>query len=248
MRVFRPSQRIAGADSEIRRRLFCFPYAGGGAALFRTWADLLPPDIEVCVPVLPGRDARVDEAPMVEMAPLIQTVMQQVEPRLTLPYAMFGHSLGAFIAFDLAHEISRRGLRKPSHLFMAAQRGPSLPYPDTPIFHLPDPQFLAGVLARYQSISKTLLQETEFMRIFLRILRADFTLVEDYRYRTPPRLDCPITAFGGADDTRITAAQIETWSKETSGSFSLHVLPGGHFFMDSARAELLALIRQGMDA
>ena len=165
-------------------------------------------------------------------------------PRLTLPYALFGHSLGAFIAFDLAHEIARLGLREPSNLFVSAQRGPRLGYPERPIFHLPDDQFLAGVLARYKSIPRTLMAQDDYMRVLLRILRADFTLVEDYKYRTLARLSCPITVFGGADDSRITAAQLEAWSLETSARCAVHVLPGGHFFIDSARSELLALIRE----
>jgi medium-chain acyl-[acyl-carrier-protein] hydrolase len=239
---------MAGAGSEIRRRLFCFPYAGAGAAIFRTWADFLPPDIELCVPVLPGRDARIGEAAIPQMAPLVQSLIGQMAPRLTLPYAIFGHSMGAFIAFDLAHEISRRGLQEPFHLFMSAQRGPSLPYLQTPIFHLPDDRFLAGVIARYKNIPKAVMEHEEFMRVLLRILRADFTLVEDYKYRTPAKLSCPITVFGGLDDDQTTLAQLEAWSKETSDRFSLHLVPGGHFFIDSARVELLALIRQQLGA
>jgi surfactin synthase thioesterase subunit len=248
MRIFRPSRPVAGAGSEIRRRVFCFPYAGAGAAIFRTWADLLPPDIELCVPVLPGRDARLGEAPIPAMAPLIQSLIGQMASRLTLPYAMFGHSMGAFIAFDLAHEISRLGLREPSRLFMSAQRGPSLPYLETPIFHLPDDRFLAGVIARYKSIPRPVMEEKEFMRVLLRILRADFTLVEDYQYRASAKLACPITVFGGLDDRRITTAQLEAWSLETSDRCTVHLVPGGHFFIDSARAELLALIRQELGA
>jgi surfactin synthase thioesterase subunit len=248
MKVFRPSRPIAGAGSEIRQRIFCFPYAGAGAAIFRTWADLLPPDIELCVPILPGRETRIKEAPIPEMAPLIQSLMGQIAPRLTLPYAMFGHSMGALVAFDLAHEISRLGLREPSHLFMSAQRGPSLPYLETPIFQLPDDRFLAGVIARYKSIPKPVMEQEEFMSILLPILRADFTLVEDYRYRHPTKLTCPITVFGGLDDSRITTAQLEAWSMETSDRCTCHLVPGGHFFMDSARAELLAVIRQELEA
>jgi surfactin synthase thioesterase subunit len=248
VRIFRPSPPIAGAGPEIRRRIFCFPYAGAGAAIFRTWVDFLPSDIEVCVPLLPGRDARINEAPISEMAPLIQSLIGQIAPRLTLPYAMFGHSMGAFIAFDLAHEISRRGLREPSHLFMSAQRGPSLPYLQTPIFDLPDDRFLASVITRYKSIPKPVMEQKQFMRVLLRILRADFTLVEDYKYRGRAKLACPITVFGGLDDSPITTAQLQAWSLETSDRCTLHLVPGGHFFIDSARAELLALVRQELGA
>ena len=245
MRIFRPAR---GASTEIRRRIFCFPYAGAGAAIFRTWADLLPSDIELCVPVLPGRDARINEAPIARMAPLIQSIIGQIVPGLTLPYAIFGHSMGAFVAFDLAHEIARLGLRAPSHLFMSAQRGPRLPCAETPIFDLPDDRFLAGVIARYDSIPKAVRAQPDFMKVLLRILRADFTLVEDYQYRASAGLTCPITVFGGVDDSRITTAELQAWSEETSGRFTLRRLPGGHFFIDSARAELVGLIRQEMGA
>jgi surfactin synthase thioesterase subunit len=248
MKIFRPSRPIAGAGAQIRRRIFCFPYAGAGATIFRAWADLLPLDVELCVPVLPGRDARVGEPPIPEMEPLIQSLLGQLIPRLTLPYAVFGHSMGAFIAFDLVHEIARRGLREPSRLFVSAQRGPSLPYLETPIFHLPDEQFLAGVVARYKSIPQPVIEQVEFMRVLLRILRADFKLVEDYKYRAATRLACPITVFGAVDDSRVTTGQLEAWAKETSDRCTLHLLPGGHFFMDSARAELLALIRLDLEA
>jgi surfactin synthase thioesterase subunit len=248
MKVFRPSRPIAAAAPEIRQRIFCFPYAGAGVAVFRSWADLLPPGVELCVPILPGRDARVDEAPIPEMAPLVESLIGQMAPRLTLPYAMFGHSMGAFIAFDLAHEISRRGWREPSHLLISAQRAPSLPYAGTPIFNLPDDRFLAGLIARYNNIPKAVLAQKDFLSVLLRILRADFTLVEDYKYRAPAKLACPITVFGGLDDGVITTDQLEAWSMETSDRCTLHLVPGGHFFIDSARAELLALIRRELEA
>jgi medium-chain acyl-[acyl-carrier-protein] hydrolase len=248
VRTFPRSRPVAGENSEIRRRLFCFPYAGAGAAVFRTWADLLPSDVELCVPGLPGRDARINEAPIPEMAPLVQSLAGQMVPRLALPYALFGHSMGAFVAFDLAHELSRLGLPPPSHLFVSAQRGPRLPYPEKPIFDLPDDGFLSGVVARYDSIPKAIMEQGELMRILLPTLRADFTLVEDYRYRAAVPLGCPITVFGRLEDSRITRSQLEAWSMETSDRCTLHLLPGGHFFINSARTELLALICRALGA
>jgi medium-chain acyl-[acyl-carrier-protein] hydrolase len=232
----------------IRRRIFCFPYAGAGTAVFRAWPDLLPRDVEVCVPILPGRDARTSEPPIAEMAPLIQSIIKQISSHLSLPYAFFGHSMGAFIAFDLACEVRRLGLKEPSHLFVSAQRGPGLPYPETPIFHLPDDQFRAGVVARYDNIPSAILEQGEFMRVLLRILRADFTLVEDYHYHASPPLGCPITVFGGVDDARVSPTQLRAWCAETTARCTLHLLPGGHFFMDSARGELLAMISRELGA
>ncbi len=237
----------AGISTTIRRRLFCFPYAGGGTAVFRQWPDELPGDVELCIPCLPGRDARVDEPPATAMAPLVAALAREMQPLLTLPYALFGHSMGAFIAFDLAHELSAMGIG-PAHLFASAQRGPRVPYPAQPIFGLPDADFLAAVRERYQAMPEPVLRQPDLMAVLLRMLRGDFTLVEDYRYRATIRLTCPVTAFGGRDDPQIAGEQLEAWSLETSEAFDLRQLPGGHFFLNGARPELLAIIRRRLAA
>jgi surfactin synthase thioesterase subunit len=243
IRRFRGRMAAAGTSAALRCRLFCFPYAGAGAAVFRQWPDDLPSDVELCIPCLPGRDARVDEPPATAMAPLAAALAQEVRPLLTLPYTLFGHSMGAFIAFDLAHELSAMGAG-PTHLFVSAQRGPRVPYSARPIFALPDASFLAAILDRYKAIPEPVLRQPDLMAVLLRTLRGDFTLVEDYRYRATGRLSCPVTAFGGRDDRQIAREQLEAWSLETSEAFELRLLPGGHFFLNEARRELLAIIRE----
>lgn len=228
-------------DNAFSRRLFCFPYAGAGRAVFREWPKHLPADVEVRVPCLPGRDARFDEPPALQMAPLAASLAQDMLASTDLPFALFGHSMGAFIAFDVAHELSDLG-RSPSHLFVSAQRGPSLPYAGQPIFDLPDEEFLAAVVARYQNIPKPVLKQKDLMAVLLRTLRADFTLTEDYHYRATRRLTCPITVFGGEDDHPLCREKLEGWAVETTGAFRLHMLPGGHFFLNDHRAELLSII------
>ena len=181
------------------------------------------------------------------MIPLIANLAQEMRPLLSLPYALFGHSMGAFVAFDLAHELSSIG-NPPAHLFVSAQRGPKLPYPGKPIYALSENEFLAGVLERYESIPKQILEQKDLMAVLLRTLRADFTLTEAYRYRAAGPLGCPITAFGGADDQHVAREQLEAWAAETTNRFRLHILPGGHFFPRESRAELLSLIRANLDA
>jgi medium-chain acyl-[acyl-carrier-protein] hydrolase len=247
IRTFRGRRAAVAANSAPSRRLFCFPYAGGGAAVFREWPDHLPADMEMCLPCLPGRDARVDERPSSAMVPLVADLAQDMLPLLNVPYALFGHSMGAFIAFDLAHELSDLG-RPPAHLFVSAQRGPSLPYPSQPIYNLPDEKLLAAILARYDNVPKPVLDDPGFRAVFLRIFRADFTLVEGYCYRATGRMACPITAFGGTDDMQISREQLEAWSRETTGSFRLHLLPGSHFFLHGAREELLSVVRVEIEA
>jgi medium-chain acyl-[acyl-carrier-protein] hydrolase len=235
-------RRQAAEGTALRERLFCFPYAGAGAGVFRDWPGRLPPHVEVCVACLPGRDARIDEPPLSSMARLAQSLAQDMIDWLGLPYSLFGHSMGAFVAFEVAHALSRLG-RPPAHLFVSAQRGPRLPYAGQPIFALPDRDFLAGVLARYDRIPKQVLEQKDLMAVLLRTLRADFTLSEDYRYRAATPLMCPITAFGGSQDSEVTSEQLEAWSAETAGGFKLHMLAGDHFFLQGSQAELLSLIR-----
>src|ERR1035438_1343223 len=168
-----PGRRAAvGPRPAAWRRLFCFPHAGGGAAVFSQWPEYLPCDVEMCVPCLPGRDAGVDAPPAAGMIPLVAELAKEMLPLLTAPFALFGHSMGAFIAFDLAHRLSELGY-PPAHLFVAAQRGPSLPYPGTPVYALPEDEFLAGVLARYENIPRQILEQKDLMAILLRTLRAD---------------------------------------------------------------------------
>jgi medium-chain acyl-[acyl-carrier-protein] hydrolase len=241
IRMLSGRRPAAGRNQVAWQRLFCFPHAGAGAAVFSRWPDYLPSNVELCVPCLPGRDARIDEPPASAMMPLVANLAQEMLPLLSLPYALFGHSMGAFIAFDLAHELSELGY-PPAHLFVSAQRGPSLPYPGRKIYALPENEFLAGVLARYANIPKQVLEQKDLMAVLLRTLRGDFTLTEDYRYRAAGPLACPVTAFGGTDDKHVAREQLEAWAAETTNRFRLHLLPGGHFFHQESREELLSLI------
>jgi medium-chain acyl-[acyl-carrier-protein] hydrolase len=238
----------SGGDSPaVNWRLFCFPYAGAGAAVFRQWPDHLPDHVELCLPCLPGRDGRIDEPPAFSMAPLVASLAREMLASLTGPYALFGHSMGAFIAFDLAHALSELG-RPPAHLFVSAQRAPRLPYAGQPIFALPDDEFLAGIRARYDGIPEQVRQQKDLMASLLRTLRGDFTLAESYRYRAAGRLLCPITAFGGLSDRQIAREHLEAWAAETSAGFHLHLLPGGHFFLHDSREELLSFICGQLEA
>jgi surfactin synthase thioesterase subunit len=242
IRVFQGRLSSGGESGALPPRLFCFPYAGAGAAIYRRWPEHLPCDVELCLPCLPARDARVDEPPCFEMATLVSSLAEDMQPWLNKPFALFGHSMGALIAFDLAHELSRQG-KPPAQLFVSAQRGPGLPYRGRPIFNLPDDQFLAAIVARYQRIPQAVLDQKDLMNVLLRTFRMDFTLTEDYRYRATQKLVCPITAFGGLEDTEIDAGQLKSWSVETAGRFRMRLLLGGHFFLDDSREQLLTLIR-----
>lgn len=230
-----------------RWRLVCFPYAGGGAPVFRQWADHLPSEIELSVVQLPGRGARINEAPFDQVEPLVGSLADAVTDRLSPPFAFYGHSLGALIAFELARELRARGGLPPSRLLVAGRRAPHWPPLDPPLHTLPDSALLAE-LRRLNGTPAELLANRELMQLMLPTLRADFAVGETYRYRPAPPLDCPMAAFGGADDSRLNRDQLEAWREHTAAEFSLHILPGDHFFLHSAQPALLAIIADQLAA
>ena len=245
--AIRAFPRRGAGDSPVRSRLFCFPYAGAGAVVFSRWPELLPDDLEVCVPSFPGRDTPISTPAIASMDLLVESIAADMANRLDLPFALYGHSMGAFFAFELARKLAGLG-QAPAHLFVAAQRAPTLSYARLPIFHLPDSQFLAAVVERYRNIPQSLLDNRELMALLLPTLRADFALSEDYRYRAADPLHCPITALGGIDDPEIRRDQLDAWSVETTGPFAVQLLTGGHFFLQDSGIELLTLMPTALDA
>ncbi len=215
---------------KTRVRLFCFPYAGAGALIFRTWSDALPADVEVCPVQLPGRGTRLMERPFTRLSPLIEALAQGLAPLLDMPFAFFGHSLGTLVSFELARRIRKQYGVHPVRLFVSAGRAPQIPYRDPSIHTLPDKEFLAE-LRRLNGTPSELLDHEELMEIMLPILRADFALYETYVYSTEPPLNCPISAFGGLQDHKVKDSDLEAWRAQTSVSFSLRMFPGDHFFL-----------------
>jgi surfactin synthase thioesterase subunit len=225
-------------------RLLCFPYAGGGASIFRTWPEALPADIELWAVELPGRETRAGERPFERLGPLIASLADATASELSerqdrqAPFAIYGHSLGALVGFSFARELRRRSLAAPVHLFVSGRRAPQLPDP-SPMHQLSDPQFLAR-LRLLGGIPDAVLQEAELMAYFLPILRADITVNETATVVLEPPLACPITVLGGTTDDRATVDELDAWRVQTGAAFDREMFTGGHFFLQSARTELLA--------
>lgn len=226
-------------------RLFCFPYAGGAAWMYRTWADRLPKTVEVCPIELPGRGKQIQSAPFTRLQPLIQAIAQALIPHLDKPFAFFGHSMGGLICFELARWLRQEYNLQPIHLFISGRRAPQLPDPAPPIHNLSDPEFLQE-LRRLNGTPQAVLENAEMMELLLPILRADFAVLETYVYSTAPPLTCPITAFGGLDDPEVSPDELEGWRVQTRASFSRHLFPGDHFFLHSAEWLLLQTLAQVM--
>lgn len=228
---------------QARLRLFCFPHAGGGALMYRTWADGLPADAEVCPIQLPGRGTRLLEPLVTQLSPLIQALAQALLPLLDKPFAFFGHSLGALVSFELTRQLRRQYGMQPVRLFVSAGRAPQLPPRGLPIHTLPEGDFLAE-LRRLNGTPKEVLEHEELMRIALPVLRADFAVYETYVYATELPLHCPISTFGGLRDRTVSQSDLEAWREQTSGAFSLQMFPGDHFFLNTTQSLLLRVLSQ----
>jgi medium-chain acyl-[acyl-carrier-protein] hydrolase len=236
--------QVSSPRPNARLRLICLPPAGGGASRYRDWAALLPKDIEVVSVQLPGRESRFTEDPFTSMEQLAGPLLDGLASYLTHPFALFGHSMGAFIAFELARRVRSGGLA-PVHLFASGCRAPHLPRRSPDWHTLPDPEFLA-VIRGLGGIPPELLAEPHFLDAMLPTLRSDCTLVETYSPRPGAPLHCPVTAFGGLRDPEALPEDVHAWSTHTTGPFRAHILPGDHFFINSARPDLLRLLTSAL--
>ena len=182
-------------------QLFCFPPAGAGSSLFHEWSKMVPSFVEVSAVQLPGRERRISESPFTSMEPLVEQAARALEQAIDRPFALFGHSLGGWVCFELVRRLPAVGGPTPSYLFVAGCGAPHVAEPNPPIHRLPDGEFLEGVEA-LNGIPPAALAHPELMTLTLPTLRADFTVYETYVYRDGPPLECPISAFGGNDDPR----------------------------------------------
>jgi medium-chain acyl-[acyl-carrier-protein] hydrolase len=230
--------------AQARLRLFCFPYAGGNASVFRAWPAALP-EIEVWTVELPGRGDRFNEPAFSQLSPLLQSLRAALRLYLDLPFALFGHSMGALLSYELARHLRQAGEALPWHLFVSGWRAPQLPDRTPPIHQLPEAAF-AAALRDYNGTPEAVLQNTELRELLFPTLRADFAIAETYLYTPGTPLPCPISAFGGLQDQTVSREELSAWQDQTEGRFTLRILPGNHFFLNKAQTLLLPAISQDL--
>ncbi|TMQ90976.1 thioesterase [Actinomadura soli] len=222
-------------------RLFCVPYAGGSTAVYRAWRPAVPGWMELCPVELPGRGHRIAEPPLATLDALVHEICAAVAARPGGRYALLGHSLGALLAFEAARVLQARGL-PPLMLVVSGHGAPHAPRRRKPMAHLPDAAFLTELVA-LGGTPPGLLADEELAALVLPALRADFTVADAYRPRPGPLLTCPISVFGGADDSQVRLTDLEGWRLYTTESCVVRVLPGGHFFVHDMAEDILRPLR-----
>lgn len=221
-------------------RLLCIPFAGGGALAFRDWPALLPLHVEAFAVQLPGREDRLREPALDDWQPMMTALVDAVAPLPRMPTAIFGHSLGAVIALELARWMQARQPGLLRHAFASGRPWPGATTAERRDLHaLPDDALLQALDRQYGSLA-TSLSHPDIREMTLPILRADLRLLDSYRYAPSPPLACPLTVYAGSDDPMTSALAIEGWREETSGAFEARTFDGGHFFLESHREALVA--------
>jgi len=219
-------------------RLFCFPHAGGGAAAFQGWAERLPRSVAV-VPLRPPRSN--------DMAGLSAALCDSIQPYLHEPFAFFGHSMGAVVAFELARLLRRRNQPLPRMLVASGARAPRFRRGHVPPPEPGDAEFVEA-LRRLEGTPREVLDDPNLMQLILPALREDAAIYRNYIYAEEPPLDSPLRAYGGAEDPNVHREHLDGWAVETTGTFAVRVFPGGHFYLRTHRQEFLAALARDLTA
>lgn len=228
---------------KARLHFFCLPYAGGGAAIFRTWPQGLPADLNVLAIELPGRASRFRDSPMTQLLPIVRVLATELMSILDRPFVLFGHSMGGLLAFEIARELRRRGAPLPLHLFISAHTSPERSRRISLAHKFPDAEFI-DYLRKLGGTPPEVLANPDIMQILLPMLRADWSVLETYEHVVEPPLDVPITVLGGLGDPLTSQQDLAAWSNQTRSSFALRMLPGSHFFLRTAESLVLRTILQ----
>lgn len=222
-------------------KLLCFPFAGTGASFFGPWMNALGPEIEVRPIQLPGRETRWDEQIFTRMEPLVQALVRELEKELEPPFALFGHSMGAWVSFEFARELRRQGRSLPNRLFISGARAPQIPDPNQPLHRKPDIELLKDI-RRLNGVPDALLNQSDMLKLVVPVLRADLAVCETYHYRPEPPLNCAISVYGGAHDSRVPRGFLPGWRYHTIADFSIRIFPGDHFFLQTEQQALFRSI------
>ncbi|MDG4830641.1 alpha/beta fold hydrolase [Solwaraspora sp. WMMD1047] len=225
-------------------RLVCFPHAGAGASCFFPLARILPSEIGVLGVQYPGRQDRYRE-PCIESIPLLaDRIHEALLPLLDRPFALFGHSMGGLLAFEVARRCESDGNARPSWVCVSGRRAPSTHRDEW--IHLEDDAGLVREMLTVGGTDRRLIEDPDLLTLMLSAVRSDYRAVETYSITAGPPLTCPMTVLTGKDDPKVTVSEAQEWAAFTTGGFTLRVFPGGHFFIDDCRAEVAGVITDAL--
>lgn len=233
---------VRRSDAPRPKRLYCFSYAGGSAATYFPWQVALAPDIEIAAIQLPGRGARFGEAPLTSLASVIEQAAYAIAGERHPDFAFFGHSLGALLAFEVARFGAASGFTAPVRLILSGCNAPRHRTAGKQLHLLSDDGLIAQ-LEKYNGTPPEILREPALMELVLPVVRADFSLVDAYRYQAAARLNMPITVLAGTRDSPECNGQADRWPEESTAGGTVHWFDGDHFFIHSHSAEVLACLR-----
>jgi medium-chain acyl-[acyl-carrier-protein] hydrolase len=224
-------------------RLFCLPYAGGSAALYFKWKKYLPNFIELCPIELAGRGGRFKEACYETLLDAVDDVCNQVKKYLDeRPYALFGHSMGSLIVYELYYKLKEDHQQLPCHIFFSGGAPPHI-RKDKPMVHtLPDGQFKEAIM-KLGGMSEELFEDEELAKIFIPLLRADYRILETYQYiERTERIECDLTLLGGKEDPEVLIEDLSQWGRYTKGKSELYEFEGGHFFVHKILSKIVKIV------
>ena len=224
-----------------RLRLFCFHHAGGAASTFSDWAAALGPQITVQPVQLPGRERRVSEGCFTDMEELVRDLNEHLDPYLAEPYAFYGHSMGAIVAYCFARYRAARGLSQPDTLAVGSYPAPHLPNSIARTIGLPQDR-LARWLIEMGGMAPVLLSYPQWLHAATELFRDDLKVCHSHRYASGEPLNCPIHVFYGDSDPVLAAEAAQAWERHTVTQCRVHAMPGGHFFQTDNPARFFAVL------
>lgn len=229
--------RVWRTVAQPRLRLVCLPHAGGTAGVFHPWLDHVPADVELVAVQYPGRQDRLNEACIEHMDALADQVTEAVTGLLDRPVAVFGHSMGASVAYEVTVRLEGRHNVSPVRLFTSGRQAPHRQTPED-IAHLSDDD-LVNTIRGLGEVDRGILDNHELREFILPPLRADYRLILGYRPAQLVKVATPITAYAGLSDPGCPIEGARAWSELTTGGFNLRIFPGDHFFPVTSAAEIL---------
>ncbi len=222
-------------------RLVCFHYGGGSSASFYSWKDNISPNVELLAINLPGRGSSIDKPLLDNIEDVTNIILKYIKHYIGKPLVFFGHSLGSLISFEVAKAMKEQQLKQPAHLILSGCMAPQNLYKRNKTSRLSDKEFREA-LEIYNGTSQEVMNESSLMGLFLPIIKADISIIDNYKYRGNDPLDCDITTIGGREDPTVSLEDIYPWKSHTIRKYTHHTLTGDHFFIRSNKEKLLGIV------